>query len=533
MSGWRSPPVTLSKDTGWFWNKCINTPSNDNKRWAHKYNMFEMQEYVDPLGCIIRTVKNYEPTYYRIISTVRPQKEIAFANSREKIDDMWITLHNEVAPQLVGFSPSQIQSVLPSLIEKLHQKQDIRPMLEDWGVLEESGFVPTDLTGIVEGLKKDNLEISVTFEYTYKFPPPIELCCNTCQQPALDPHVSPLFPGKLFCASCVLFELEGQVRVEHGSQKIAFPAPNLAAMLDKLEVYCPFAKFGCGESLPRGQLDRHLEECAYVCIICINRSLGCNFGAKTKAEAIEHMSSCQYSSAICKEMTESFNATSPPLYPTYPHARLHEYQHSAAAATTTTPITERSIVTYEGGSITAVPTMLKRAPHMLRRCKHCFVDEKEAEYVICKYHIGTWHGYTYEQIQTWRLDVWKHRVSDSLKCIVHYPLQVAKSSSVVGVSVFAVRALLSPPYMLMFGGLLLVLPSWITGPILSTLFSPSKMYNYFYKYPYSLIYGSNEKVDNTNNTNNVTNNGQQHWTCCGKTGLHAAPCASKGYHEYY
>lgn len=486
-----------------------NNYHNNNKISAHKYNLFEIQEYVDPLGCIIRTVKNYEPTYYRIILTVRPQKEIAFANSRDKIDAMWVTLNNEVSPQLVGFSPSQVQSVLPSLIEKLHQKDDIKPMLEDWGVLEESGIVPTDLTGIVEGLKKDNLEISVTFEYMYKNPPPVELCCNTCHQPALDPHVSPIFPGKLFCASCILFEFEG--RLDSGAQKLAYPAPNLAAMLDNLEVYCPFSKFGCDRSLPRGQLNQHLEECAHVCIICVNRSLGCDFGAKTKADAIEHMSSCPYSSAICKELTESFGhtyASSPPMYPSLPHARLHQQGHGG-------------IVTEEGQMV-VVP---KTYTAVDLRCKNCFVDINEGDRVVCKYHIGTWHGFTYEQIQTWQLEVWKHRVSDGLKCIVHYPLQAAKSSSVVGVSVFAFRALLCPQYVLMFGGLLLVLPSWITAPIVATLFSPSKLYNIFYKYPYNLIYGG------TNNNSAIVQDGQK-WTCCGQAGLHALPCASKGYHEY-
>jgi hypothetical protein len=512
MSGWRSPPIAIPNEKGWFWNKCINFNNKySNNRNPYKYNLFEVQEYVDPLGCIIRTVKNYEPSHYRIVLTVRPQKEVAFANTREKIEEMWLTLNNEVSPQLAGFSPAQIHSVLPSLIQKLHNKDDIKPMLEDWAMMEDTGIVPTDLTGIVEGLKKDNLEISVTFEYTYKEIPPLELCCNTCHQPAIDPHVSPLFPGKLYCASCVMFELGG--KLADGSQKLAYPAPGIAALLDKLEVYCPFAKFGCEMSLPRGALHQHLEECPHVCIICVNRSLGCDFGAKTKAEAIEHMSSCQYSSAICRELTESYSSsfpTSPPMYPSLPHARLHQNTGHTSDGS-------------NNGQIIAVPSPLGDGPST-PRCKHCFVAIKEGDNIPCKYHIGTWHGFTYEQIQTWQLGVWKHRVSDSLKCIVHYPLQIAKSSSVVGVSVFAFRALLSPQYMLMFGGLLLVLPAWIKKPIMSTLLSPRKLYRLLYKYPYNLIYGKSD-------SNIVSTDGQK-WTCCGQAGLYATPCACKGYHEY-
>jgi len=471
MSTWRSPPQVISYDRSWLWNSLYT-----DKYW-------EVQEYVGALGWVVRSIRQWDANYYRIICTLSPQKEVAFASHKEQIMQMMMELNAEIVPHLNGLSPAQIHSILPSMIERLHRKDDIKSLLEDWSVVEEDGTSQINFTSIMDGLKDSNLDLSVAYEYSYTSPVPIELCCHTCSQPAEDPRVCRIFPGKLFCSDCMMFELDGIN--EPNAHKLALPAPQLANMISRLEVYCPFSQFGCPATLPRGDLSCHLEECPYVRVVCVNRHLGCDFGGKTKAETIEHMSSCQYSSAICKELTESY-VDGPSSF-----SKPQKNQQLTS------------------------PTEQGRKEN--GRCKNCSILATK-DIVGCKFHSGTWHGYTYAQVQSERFHVLSRVISDGLKSVVHYPLQMAKTTTALGVGVVAMRLIYAcaSRQLLVFGGILLILPSWIAGPLVFTLLSPSILYKLFYKLPYKVIWGTSQ--------NRSEEDATCKWTCCGQVGSNAAPC---------
>jgi uncharacterized protein with PQ loop repeat len=95
-----------------------------------------------------------------------------------------------------------------------------------------------------------------------------------------------------------------------------------------------------------------------------------------------------------------------------------------------------------------------------RRCKCCAQEEGEGESrkEECAFHAGTWGGYlsflfllnlfftcfiflfsslikvryTYTQVQEWRYNVWRRRLHKGVKCVIHYPIEIAKSTTALG-----------------------------------------------------------------------------------------------------
>ncbi len=92
-----------------------------------------------------------------------------------------------LVPRIEGFAPEQFNAILPDLIEKLANRDNL-VLLNDWylftiisqiipklmiyikrNMLEENETVSVNLASVAEGLKNDSLMMSITFEYKYKY----------------------------------------------------------------------------------------------------------------------------------------------------------------------------------------------------------------------------------------------------------------------------------------------------------------------------------------------------------------------------
>jgi len=367
------------------------------------------------------------------------------------------------------------------------------------------------------------LMMSITFEYNYKYPPPPSLLCHTCSLPAVDPCVSPFFPGKVFCQTCTVLEAQG------GRQSYFLKAANLASMLDGLEVYCPFADFGCGACVPRGELGLHLQECQYIRIVCLNKEYGCKFGAKSRAEAIAHMQVCEFSSAIWHDIAESSKNGDSRL-PSFP---LPSHFPNQIGKLINEPLLKEEAKQKPNNKCTMCARRRDDSVGDFATVQKCGAE--------CVFHSGTWNGFTYTQVQEWRFSIWKCRLTEGVKCVVHVPVEIAKTTTALGVGVVSVGALVGGailsiaslpfalPEVLLVGGLLLVVPTPLSpvSLITSTVFSylPSVLYNALYILPYQVLWGSSSS--NAKKKEDIPK-----WTCCNQIGSNADPCEKQGAHTY-
>ncbi|KAL1918510.1 uncharacterized protein VTP21DRAFT_3170 [Calcarisporiella thermophila] len=126
-------------------------------------------------------------------------------------------------------------------------------------------------------------------EYEFVYPPPHSLYCPVCHDLLKDPLITQGCSHS-YCANCIFqaVEVENFCPLCRARINVADLHPNLAlaAVIQELEVYCPFKKSGCTSTLKLDEMKHHTGVCDFAPTECPFAGYGCDFKGLRKEMSV-------------------------------------------------------------------------------------------------------------------------------------------------------------------------------------------------------------------------------------------------------